>query len=53
MGFFPLYDPVLLHLSLPRVDQVASFYSYPISTFLKSLEVAVRLNITIQVLPLH
>ena len=37
------------HLHPPRVDQVACFDPYPINTFLKSLGIAVRLKITIQV----
>ena len=44
-----LYFPPLFHLRLPRVDQIAGFDSYPISTFLKSLWVAVRLNIIVRV----
>ena len=36
------------HLHPPRVDQVVDFDPYPISTFLKSLGVAVRLKITVQ-----
>ena len=37
------------HLHPPRVDHVTGFDPYPISTFLKSLGVAIRLKITIQV----
>ena len=42
-----LYSPSLLHLSPPRVDQIAGFDTCPINTFLKSLGIALRLNITI------
>ena len=42
---FPsLYSPSLLHLSPLCVDQIAGFDTCPISTFLKSWWVAVRLN---------
>ena len=41
------------HLHPLRVDQVAGFDPYPISTFLKFLGVAIRLKITIQVSLLH
>ena len=37
------------HLHPPHVDQVSDIDSYPISTFLKSLGVVVRLKITVQV----
>ena len=37
------------HLHPLRVDQVVGFDSYSISTFLKSLGVAVRLLITVQI----
>ena len=37
------------HLHHPRVDQVAGVDLCPISTFLKSLGVAIRLKITVQV----
>ena len=39
----------LFHLHPPRVDQDASFDPCPINTFLKSLGIAVRLKITVQV----
>ena len=33
----------------PRLDQISSVDPYPISTFLKSLGVVIRLKITVQV----
>ena len=41
------------HLHPPCVDQVAGIDLCPISTFLKSLGVAIRLKITVQVSFLH
>ena len=41
------------HLHPPLVDQVSGLDPFPISTFLKSLGVAVRLKITVQVSLLH
>ena len=41
------------HLHHPCIDQVPGFSPCPISTFLKSLGVAVRLKITVQVLLSH
>ena len=52
-NFSSLYCPSLLHLSHPHVDQMANPYPYPISTLLKFLEIAIRLNITVQVSPPH
>ena len=49
----PLYYPPFFYLSPPRVDQMVGFCPYSISTFLKLLVVAVRLNITIQTSLLH
>ena len=50
MGFFPLYFIPFFHLSSPRVDQIANLFdTCPICTFLKSLEVAVRLKVIVQV----
>ena len=45
--------PSPLHLHRPGVGQVVGFDFRPISTFLKSLEVAVRLLATVQVSPSH
>ena len=47
--YFPFILSSFFHLHPPRVDQVVDFHSYPISTLLKSLGVAVRLKITVQV----
>ena len=59
--FYPSFDPPSLgysfsfipssffHLHPPHVDQVAGVNSCSISTFLKSLGVAVRLKITVHV----
>ena len=45
-----LYSIPFFNLSLPRVDQIANPLDIcPISTFLKSLWVAVRLEVTIHV----
>ena len=51
--FTSLYYLPLLYLSPPCVDQMADSFPYPISTFLKSLDIAVRLNSTVQVSPPH
>jgi len=48
-----LYSPTSLHLSPPCVNQIVGFDHCPISTFLKSLRVAIRLNITVKVSPSH
>ena len=53
MGFFFFIFPFLLHLSPPHVDQIAGSDLCPISPFLKSLWVAIRLNVTVQVSPPH
>ena len=50
---FSFILPSFFHLHPPRVDQVVDFHSYPISTLLKSLGVAVRLKITVLVSLLH
>ena len=59
--FYPSSDPLSLgysfsfipssffHLHPPHLDQIASVDSYSISTFLKSLGVAVRLKIIVHV----
>ena len=47
--FFPFILPSSFHFYPPRLRQIADIDPYPISTFLKSLVVAVRLKITIQV----
>ena len=52
-GLSSLYYHVFLHFNLPHVDQVTGFDPCPISTFLKSLGVTVRLNTTIQVSHLY
>ena len=52
-NFSSLYSPSLLYLSPVRVDHIADLNTSPISTFLKSLELAVRLKITVQVSPPH
>ena len=52
-NFSSLYSPFLLYLSPLRVDQIADLDTSPISTFLKSLGVAIRLKITVQVSPSH
>ena len=48
-GFSPLYSPSLFHPSPPHVDQITGLDTYPISNFLKSLGVTVRLKITVQI----
>ena len=52
-NFSSLYSPSLLYLSHVRVDHITDLDTSPISTFLESLRVAVRLKITVQVSPLH
>ena len=48
-GILPLlYSFPFFHLNLPHVDQIANLLdTCPISTFLKSLWVAVRLEVTV------
>ena len=48
-GIIPLlYSLLFFHLSLSRVDQIANLLNtYPINTFLKSLWVAVKLEVII------
>ena len=45
--FFPFYTIFFFHLHPPHVDQVIGVDPCPISTFLKSLGVTVRLKITV------
>ena len=53
-GILLLYPLSFFHLSCPRVDQIANLLNIcPISTFLKSLWVAMRLEVIIQVSPPH
>ena len=47
--FFLFYTLFLFHLHPPRVDQIIGVDPCPINTFLKSLGVAVRLKIIVQV----
>ena len=47
-GFFLFYTIFFFHLHPPRVDQVTGVDPCPISTFLKSLGVAIRQKITVQ-----
>ena len=52
--FLLLYPISFFHLSCSHVDQIANLLNIcPISTFLKSLWVAVRLEVIIQVLRPH
>ena len=51
--YYPFSSIYTWNLHPPRVNQVVGFDSYPISTFLKSLGVAVRLKITIRILLPH
>ena len=48
-GIIPLlYSLLFFHLSLSRVDQIANLLNtYPINTFLKSLWVAVKLEVIV------
>ena len=47
-----LYPLSFFHLSRPRIDQIANLLdTCPVSTFLKSLWVAVRLEVTVQISP--
>ena len=48
-GIIPLlYSILFFHLSLSRVDQIANLLNtYPINTFLKSLWVAVKLEVIV------
>ena len=49
-----LYSFPFFHLSLPHVDQITNLLDIvPINTFLKSLWVAVKLEVTVQVSLLH
>ena len=50
MESFSFYTPFPFHLSLPHVDQITNLLDIvPINTFLKSLWVAVKLEVTVQV----
>ena len=50
----PLFNTTFpFHLYPPFVDQIVGVDPYPISTFLKSLAVIIRLKITVQVSPPH